>query len=46
MLNVYKNNNIKIKLKMNGSGNLHFRYVNCGFKNFETIEKEEISDIN
>lgn len=31
---------------MNGSGNLHFRYVNCGFKNFETIDKEEISDIN
>ena len=45
MLNVCKNSNIKIKLKAHGKIYLYFRCVDCGFIKFETIDKNEQSDL-
>ena len=45
MLNVYKNNSIKIKQKIDGKTNLYFCCFDCGFKKFETIDEEELSDL-
>ena len=45
MLNLYKNNNIQIKNKIDGKINLYFCCIDYGFEKFETIDKEEISDL-
>ena len=36
-------NNIKINREIDGKINIYSFCVNCGFKNFETIDEEEIS---
>ena len=41
MLKVYKNNNIKIKCKIN----LYSLCTVYGFKTFETIDEKEYSDL-
>ena len=40
-----KNNYIKVKCKIDGNINLYSRCIDCGFKKFETIDKEELSDL-
>ena len=39
-----KNNNIKIKRGIDGKSNLYPHCIDCGFKKFETIDKEELTD--
>ena len=39
------NNNIKIKCKISRNIILNFHRNGCGFKRFETINKEELSDL-
>ena len=38
------NNNIKVKLEIDGKINLYSHYIDCRFKNFETINIIELSD--
>ena len=38
------NNNIKVKLEIDGKINLYSHYIDCGFKKFETINIIELSD--
>ena len=38
-----KYNNIKVKPKIDEKTNLYFRCIGCGFKNFGTIDKVELS---
>ena len=45
MLKVYKNNNIKMKREIDGKINLYYWCYDCGFKKFETIDKEEVNDL-
>ena len=39
------NNNIKIKQKTDRKSNLFSRCFDCGFKTFEIIDKEDLSDL-
>ena len=43
MLIVCIKSNITIKREIEGKNNLYSRCINCSFKNFETINKEELS---
>ena len=40
-----KNNDIKMKGKIGGKINLYYYCIDCGFKNFETIDEKEISNL-
>ena len=40
-----KNSNITIKRKIYGERNLYSRSMDCGFKKFKTIDKEQLSYI-
>ena len=40
-----KNNNIKVKSKIDAKINLYFHCHDCTFKNITTIDKEERSDL-
>ena len=40
-----KNSNIKIKDELAGKINLYSSFIECGFKKFETIDKEELSNL-
>ena len=40
-----KNNNIKIKREIDGKNNYYSRCIDCGFKKFETIKENELSDL-
>ena len=39
------NSNIKIKREVNRESNLYFSCLHCGFKKFETIDREELLDL-
>ena len=45
MFNVYKNNNFKIKLEINGKINLQTDCIDCGSKKFETIDEKKFSSL-
>ena len=47
MLKVYKKkkNSFKIKRKIDDKINFYSRYMDCGFKRFETLAKKELSDL-
>ena len=36
---------IKIKSEIDGKNNFYSRCIDCAFKKFETIDKEELSDL-
>ena len=40
-----KSYNTKVKRKIDGKMNLYFHCNDCGFKNFVTIDKKELSDL-
>ena len=40
-----KNNNIKLKFKIDAKINLYSGCIGCGFKKFATIDKEELRDL-
>ena len=40
-----KSCNTKVKRKIDGKMNLYFHCNDCGFKNFVTIDKKELSDL-
>ena len=39
---VINNNDIKIKRKIDGKISVYYHCIDCGFKKFETIDKEGI----
>ena len=45
MFKFYKNNYFKIKQETDGNVNLSSHCIECGFKKFETIDKEELRDL-
>ena len=44
-LKFIKNNDFKIKQEIDGKVNLYSHCIDCGFKKFEIIDKEELSDL-
>ena len=45
MFKFYKNNYFKIKQEIDGKVNLYSHCIECGFKKFEIIDKEELRDL-
>ena len=41
----FTNNNIKMKHEIDGKIDLYVHCIECGFKKFGTIDKEELSDL-
>ena len=45
MFNIHKNKNLKINCEIDGKINIYSRCNYCSFKNFATIDKEELSHL-
>ena len=40
-----QNNNSKLKREIDRKTNLYSHFIDCGFKKFVTIDKEELSEL-
>ena len=40
-----KNRNIKVKRKIDGKTDLYSHSIDCSFKKFKTVDKEELCDL-